>query len=86
MSQLQQVKQALQSISQGSKQAGSNLAQFSRQFNQQSQRVAAVIGGSAQRKDQEVIQALTEASKAVQQAQQALETASKVASSYGQSL
>lgn len=86
MSQLQQVKQALQGISQGSKQAGSNLAQFGRQFNQQSQQVAAVIGGSSQRKDQEVISALTEASKAVQQAQQALDTAARVSSQYGQSL
>lgn len=86
MSQIQQVKQALQSLAQGSKQAGANLSQFGRQFNQQSQQVAAVIGGASQRKDQEVITALQQASKAVQQAQQALESASRIATQYGQSL
>lgn len=86
MSQIQQVKQACHELARGSTQAAASLAQFKRQFDQQSQQVSAAIGGSAQRKDQEVIAALGQAARAVQQAQQALEQAGRVAAGYGQSL
>jgi len=86
MSQLQQLKQAVDACAQSAKSTGGNLAQFDRMFSQQTQQVQQTIGGSTQRKDAEVIQALESAAKQVRAAAQALQRASQVASQYGQSL
>ena len=48
--------------------------------------VQAAIGGSSQRKDQEVLRSLEAASKQVDAAVRALEAAARVASNYGRSL
>ena len=86
MSQLQQLKQTISGLADGAKKTGSNLAGFDKTFSQHTQAVQQAIGGSSQRKDQEVVSALQEASKAVKQAVGALQNAAKIASSYGQSL
>lgn len=86
MSELQKLKGTLEQISRAAKQTGGNLGQFRSKFNQQQGQVRAAIGGSAQRKDQEVMHALDAASKQVDAAVRALEQAAKVASNYGRSL
>lgn len=86
MSQLQQLKQTISGLAEASKKTGASLAQFDRQFSQQTQQVQQTIGGSAQRKDAEVVNALQQASKAVKQATEALQNAAKISSQYSQSL
>lgn len=86
MSQLQQLKGTIDSIAQGAKQTGGNLAQFKQTFSKHVSEVQGAIGGSSQRKDQEVISSLQDAQSKVEAAAQALESAAKTASSYGQSL
>ena len=86
MSELQKLKGTLEQISRAATQTGGNLGQFKSKFNQQRGQVQAAIGGSAQRKDQEVMHALDAAAKQVDAAVQALNQAAKVASNYGRSL
>ncbi|QOW00149.1 hypothetical protein RCF27_07020 [Rhodococcus pyridinivorans] len=86
MSELQKLKGTLESISAASKQTGGSLGQFKSKFTGQMGQVRAAIGGSAQRKDQEVIQSLEAASKQVEAAIRALEQAARTASNYGKSL
>ncbi len=86
MSQLQQLKGTIDSIAQGAKQTGGSLAQFKQTFGQHVGQVQSAIGGSSQRKDQEVISVLQEAQRKVDEAAQALQNAARIASSYGQSL
>jgi len=86
MSELSQLKQTINGLADSARKTGANLASFDRQFGQQTQRVQAAIGGSAQRKDQEVVAALQQASRAVKQATAALANAAKIASNYGHSL
>lgn len=86
MSDIQKVKQAMESIASGTKQTGSSLSAFKSKFSNQMSQVTASIGGSAQRKDKEVVQALQAASKQVDAAIQALDQAAKLASGYGKSL
>ncbi len=86
MSQLAQLKQTLNGISGSAKKASSNLSSFERTFAQQTSTVQQAVGGSAQRKDAEIISALQAASKAVRQASQSLQHAAQVASQYGQTL
>lgn len=86
MSELQKLKQNIQSLASSAKQTGAGLGQFKSKFSSQVNQVQAAIGGSAQRKDQEVVQALQAASKQVDAAVAALEQAAKVASAYGASL
>jgi ElaB/YqjD/DUF883 family membrane-anchored ribosome-binding protein len=86
MSELQKLKSTIESLAASAKQTGAGLGQFKSKFSGQVGQVQAAIGGSAQRKDQEVIQALQAASKQVDAAVSALEQAAKVASGYGKSL
>ena len=86
MSELQKLKGTLESISSSAKQTGGSLNQFKSKFSSHMGQVRAAIGGSAQRKDQEVLQSLDAASKQVDAAVRALETAARVASNYGRSL
>ncbi|MBM9837363.1 hypothetical protein JO861_12440 [Rhodococcus hoagii] len=86
MSEIQKLKGTLDSIASASKQTGGSLGQFKSKFSAHMGQVRAAIGGSSQRKDQEVIQALEVASKQVDAAVQALESAARITSSYGRSL
>lgn len=86
MSQLSQLKQQINQLASAAEKAAQMLGGFDNQFTQQIQAVGATIGGSSQRKDQEVMQALQQASKQVKGSMQALGQASKVAKQYGASL
>ena len=86
MSDLQKLKTSLDAIAASAKQTGGSLGQFKTKFSAQVGQVQSAIGGSSQRKDQEVIQALQAASKQVDAAVSALEQAAKVAAGYGKSL
>ncbi|WLP92147.1 hypothetical protein [Gordonia sp. NB41Y] len=86
MSELQKLKATIDGLANGAKQTGGSLGQFRSKFTSQMSQVRAAIGGSAQRKDQEVINALEAANKQVATAIAALENAAKVASNYGKSL
>jgi uncharacterized phage infection (PIP) family protein YhgE len=86
MSQLQQLKATIDSVAQGAKQIAGSLTSFKPKFGQQVTQVQSLIGGSSQRKDQEIISALQDAQSKVDQAAQALEKASKLATTFGQSL
>ena len=86
MSELSQLKGTINSIAQSAKQTGGSLGQFKSKFSQHVNSVQSAIGGSAQRKDKEVIGALQDAQKKVEAAAQALDKAAKIAASYGQSL
>lgn len=86
MSELNKLKGTIESIAQSAKQTGGSLGQFKSKFSQQIGTVQSAIGGSAQRKDQEVITALQDAQKKVEAATQALDNAARIASGYGRSL
>lgn len=85
-SQLQQLKTVINQVAQEANKSAANLAQTQRQFQKHSQQVQKIIGGSTQGKDKQVMQAIASASKAVQQAAQELQRASKTAQSYANSL
>lgn len=86
MSELSQLKSKIDAIAQQAKSTGVHLGSFSSRFGQASAEVSSTIGGSTQRKDQEVVAAIDEARSKVDAAVQALQTAARVAQSYGQSL
>ncbi|AVM01657.1 hypothetical protein C6V83_16725 [Gordonia iterans] len=86
MSQLGQLKQTIEDIGREAKSTGSNLSAFNSKFSQQVNTVQQTIGGSAQRKDQEVIQTIQAARAKVGEAVQALEAAAQTAQNYGRSL
>jgi hypothetical protein len=86
VSQLRQLKGTIDSIAQGAKQTGAGLTQFRSTFGRHVGEVQSAIGGSAQRKDQEIINVLQDAQKKVEAAAQALDNAARIASSYGRSL
>lgn len=86
MSQLGQLKSQIQSLAQELNNTGGQLSQYHQNLNQQVTQVQSVIGGSAQRKDQEVIAALENANSQVKDAVAALQNASKVSSTYSESL
>lgn len=86
MSQLAQLKQAVNAVAQSSRTSGSELQRFTGEFRKQIGDVQAQIGGSAQRADQQVIQSLEGASKAVDQAVAALQAAAQTASQYANGL
>ena len=86
MTTLRELKSTIDSMATAAGKTGSNLAQFDRTFAQHTQEVQRAMGGSTQRKDKEVLDALQQASRAVKQAVQALQQAAKIAKNYGQSL
>lgn len=85
-SDLQKLSQTVMGISQATKKTSANLEAFDTQFTKHVTSVKQAIEGSTQRKDQEVIDALEAARKAVKNATSALENASKVSSNYAKSL
>lgn len=85
-SQLGNLKRTIDELSKDAQRTGNNLSTFKNTFNKSIGTVSSTIGGSAQRKDQEVIASFQEAAKAVEQAVAALEQAAKIGSQYGQSL
>lgn len=86
MSQLTNLKQTIDGLSQQAKATAGSLHAFKQKFAQSIGQVQATIGGSTQRKDQEVIAAITQAQARVDAAAQALEEAAKIAKGYGESL
>jgi uncharacterized protein YukE len=86
MSELQKLKGTLEQIANSAKQTGGSLGQFKSKFTSHQGQVRQAIGGSSQRKDQEVLQSLDAAAKQVDAAVRALENAAKVASNYGRGL
>lgn len=86
MSQLSQLKSQIEFIAQQAKAIGGQLAAFKSKFAQSASQVQGTIGGSAQSKDKEVVQAIQEAQAKVDAATEALNHAARVASAYGQSL
>jgi gas vesicle protein len=86
MSQLGQLKGQIESIAQQAKSTGGQLSAFEAKFSQSSTQVQSTIGGSAQSKDKEVMQAIQDAQNKVKAAVEALNQAARVASAYGQSL
>jgi ABC-type transporter Mla subunit MlaD len=85
-SQLQQLKQSLSAFSQTTDRASHTLMQQSREYERAAQQVLSLIGGSATGKDREVASAIQAASRAVEQAGQALSQASRTAKNYGASI
>lgn len=86
MSELQQLKQTINGIAASTKQIAGELSAFDRKFQTQRNRVDAAIKGSSQRKDREVLDALSTAARDAKQAAAALQNAARVASQYGASL
>lgn len=86
MSQLGQLKQQIDTLGNSARQTAASLQGFSSQFRSHIEEVNATIGGSAQGKDREVIGDLHAASRAVDSAVRALQTAAKTARTYGDSL
>lgn len=79
MSQLQQLKQQVTSIGQSANRTAQGLAQFDRSFSQQAAQVEAVIGGSAQNKDREMVASIEDARRKVHAATISLERVTRVA-------
>ncbi len=86
MSELQKLKSTIEGLAGSAKQTGGSLGQFKSKFSTQMAQVRGAIGGSSQRKDQEVINALEAANKQVTAAIGALENAARIAGNYGKSL
>lgn len=85
-SQLGQLKNQIDELSRQVTQTAGHIAGFQRTFTSQIGAVNQVIGGSAQRKDQEVINSLQEASLQVQRAVEALQQAGRVSANYSSGL
>lgn len=86
MSQLEQLKQQLNQISNDAKQTASGLAAFKSKFSQAVGQVQATVGGSAQQVDKQIIETLKNAEKQVDTAIAALQAAADEARQYGASL
>ena len=86
MSQLQQLKQQVTSIGQSANRTAQGLAQFDRSFSQQAAQVEAVIGGSAQNKDREMVAAIEDAKRKVHAAAASLARVTRTADQYSASL
>jgi hypothetical protein len=86
MSELDKLRATVDSIAQAARQTGGGLGLFKSKFGKHVASVQAAIGGSAQRKDQEVISVLQDAQKKVAEAAEALENAARIAKSYASSL
>ena len=82
MSQLSQLRARLTQIAGDAKNTAANLASFRSKFQRAISEVQASIGGTAQRTDKEIIQALQAAEREVNQAVEALSHASATARDY----
>ena len=86
MSQLTGLKQQINQIGQDAKSQAQGLATFKPKFSQAVGQVSAVVGGSAQGVDQNMIATLQQAEKEVDRAIQALLAAATAASRFAASL
>lgn len=86
MSDLQRLKQTVNGLAQSAKQTGQTLSSYNNQLKRYNQQVQSAIAGSSQRKDQEIMQAIAGAQKAVAAATSALQNAATIAQRYSQSL
>jgi hypothetical protein len=86
MSQLSALKGALTSYASSTERQAAGLEPIARSCQQSAQQITSLIGGSAQRKEAEVQQAINEASKQVRSAAEALRRAAKIAQGYASSL
>jgi hypothetical protein len=86
VSQLASLKQQINQIGQDAKSQAQGLASFKPKFSQAVGQVSAVVGGSAQRVDQNMIATLQQAEKEVDRAIQALQAAATAANRYAASL
>lgn len=86
MSQLGQLKGQIEGIAQQAKSSAGQLSAFKSKFSQAANQVQSTIGGSAQSKDKEVVQAIQNAQGKVDAAVEALTEAARIATRYGQSL
>ncbi|MGH3973309.1 MAG: hypothetical protein ACRDS9_08285 [Pseudonocardiaceae bacterium] len=82
MSDVTQLKQRLAAMANDSKQAASSLAGFKQRFDQQSSQVQALIQGTATKADDQILQILAEAAKAVETASASLQVAAKSCTNY----
>jgi len=85
-SQLEQLKAQITETAKQATTAAEGLGQFKRGFTEQQQTVTRTIGGSSQRRDQEVIAALGAADTAVANAMTKLQQAAKIANDYSATL
>lgn len=86
VSQLTQLKTQIDGISRDTSRTSANLNGFQATFRTQVGAVQQAIGGSTQRKDQDVINSLQDAARKVQEATAALERAARVSREYSASL
>ncbi|MBK6440859.1 MAG: hypothetical protein IPH27_11400 [Actinomycetales bacterium] len=86
MSQLQQLKQTVNSLAESAKRTGQSLAAYDQQLKRYNDSVRGAIAGSTQRKDQEIMNAIGEAQKQVKSATAALQNAARIAQQYSASL
>ena len=84
MSDVTELKQRLAAMANDSRQAAGGLTGFKRRFDQQSAKVQALIQGTATKADQQILQNLAEAAKAVETASAALQVAAKSCSTYAE--
>lgn len=82
MSQLQQLKGQLNSLASDAKTTAGGLSSFKSKFSQAVGQVQNLIGGSANRTDQEIIATLQAAEKQVEAAVAALNSAAQTANGY----
>ena len=86
MSQLTKLKSQLNTIAAEAKTTAAGLTTFKSKFSKAVGQVSTTIGGSAQRTDKQIIEALQTAEKQVASAAQALQQAAQTASRYASSL
>lgn len=86
MSEIQRLKQELNSIAGEAKKTAGGLASLKPKLAQSAQQVQRTIGGTAKRTDQEIIQTLNAAEKQVEAAIAALQKASSTAQQFSSSL
>ena len=86
MSQLNQLRQQVNQLGQEARTQAQGLASFKPKFSQAVSQVGAVIGGSAQRVDQDMIATLQAAEKQVDEAVRALQAAAAAAGRYAATL
>jgi ElaB/YqjD/DUF883 family membrane-anchored ribosome-binding protein len=86
MSDVQQLKKQLERLSSDARSTASKLSSFKSMFSKSVNQVEQRIGGTATRKDKEIIETLQAAEKKVEEAAQTLQKAAKDASDYANKL
>ena len=85
-SQVQHLKQSLSTFAQATDRTAQGLMSQSKEFERSAQQLLSLIGGSSTGKDREVASSIRAASRAVREAGQALNRASRTAKNYGSSI